>query len=192
MKYSRVIKRGLAMLVASMCLASSMAIAFAAEENPIGWPTGDSAATTSNLAPVDGSVISATDDKQEVIEYKDWGKTDISATVDENTTADSAGDKLSNDIYAKYADTLPDVSIDDLIDWSNRKGFEIIKFLQTFIQPFAIIIFMIAAIMVLIGSIGNSQLATKGMMGLVMSVISYSCCLYAPQILSVLVSWLGS
>lgn len=192
MKHSRIIKRGLAMLVASMCLASSMAIAFATNENPVGWPSGDTNTVGVGSAPVDGSVISATDDKQDVIQYKTWGNTDISATINEETTADSEGDLLSKDIYAKYSDTLPDVSIDDLIDWSNRKGFEIIKFLQTFIQPFAIIIFMIAAIMVLIGSIGNSQLATKGMMGLVMSVITYSCCIYAPSILSVLVAWLGA
>lgn len=187
MKHSDFIRRGLALFVVMMCLVSSMSLSFA--NGVVGWPS-DTSVTNNTVDTVD--ILNPTVGQQEVIIDKKWGESDISATINNETTADSAGDKLSANIYAQYSDTLPDVSVDDLVEWSNRKGFEIIKFLQTFIQPFAIIIFMISAIMVLVGSIGNSQLSGKGFMGLLMSVITYCAVLYAPSILSTLVSWLGS
>lgn len=187
MKHSNFVKRSLALFAAIMCLTSMMSLSFA--NGAVGWPSGGST-TSSNDNNTD--VIGPTVEQQEVIDYKTWGESDISATINKNTTSDAAGDQLASNIYAQYSDTLPDVSIDDLVEWSNRKGFEIIKFLQTFIQPFAIIIFMISAIMVLVGSIGNSQISGKGFMGLLMSVLVYAGVLYSPSILSTLVAWLGS
>lgn len=188
MKHSSFIKRSLSLFAAVVCIASMMSLSFA--NGAVGWPSGGLTTTTGSDNVVDE--IGPTVDKQEVIDNKTWGESDISATINTNTTLDAAGDALSSNIYAQYSDTLPDVSIDDLVEWSNRKGFEIIKFLQTFIQPFAIIVFMISAIMVLVGSIGNSQISGKGFMGLLMSVLVYAGVLYSPSILSTLVSWLGS
>ena len=49
---------------------------------------------------------------------------------------------------------LPSVTVDDMNNWTERKGFEIIGVLQKFIQPFAIIIFIFSAIITLMGALG--------------------------------------
>lgn len=156
-----------------------------------GWPTGNNS-SANNTDTISGPALSGTEEKQANIPEEKEQIVDISRTINYNTTADSEGDKMASDIYAQYSDVIPDVSIDDAIAWSNKKGFEIIKFLQTFIQPFAIICFMLGAIFVLVGSIGNNQLAGKGMWGMVCSVLAYAGVIYAPLILQVLVGWLGS
>ena len=89
-------------------------------------------------------------------------------------------------------DTIPTVYIDDVIEWTNRKGFEIVHFLQVIIQPFAIIIFIIAAFLLLFGSIGSGEVAGRGLFGMVTSVIVYALVLYAPLFMSVFVGWLGN
>lgn len=185
-----ILKRGSALFVAIMCLTSIMSLSFATST---GWPT-DGALDGETISPTVSATegMNAIDTTQEEIQNYHWTESDIAATIDYTTTADSRGDIMSANIYSQYSDTLPDVSIDDLIDWSNKKGFEIIKFLQTFIQPFAIIMFMISSIMILVGSIGNQQLSGKGFMGLLMSVLCYAGCLYSSSILSTLVAWLGT
>ena len=165
-----------------------------------GWPTaGDGNAAdanqqTSTIADPNytGNEILEGDSHQGVVGDDTGKRQDVSALIDYSTTGDIYGDQLASTIYTQYSDVIPDVDIDDVISWSNRKGFEIIKFLQTFIQPFAIIIFMLAAIFVLVGSLGNSQLATKGLWGMIASCICYAGVLYAPSILAFVVGWLAS
>lgn len=89
-------------------------------------------------------------------------------------------------------DTIPTVYIDDIVEWTNRKGFEVIHFLQAIIQPFAIIIFIISAFLLMIGSLGNAQMSGRGVCGMVTSVVVYSLVLYAPLFMSVFVGWLGN
>ena len=142
-----IIKRGCALFIATMCIMSTFSFSFAS-----GWPSVDEGdtltATGATNTSTDGSISATETDQTEIQDYA-WAEGDISNTINYNTTADSQGDMLATNIYSQYSDTLPDVSIDDLIDWSNKKGFEIIKFLQTFIQPFAIIMFMISEILML-------------------------------------------
>jgi hypothetical protein len=87
---------------------------------------------------------------------------------------------------------LPKTSMDDILNWATTKGNEIIYVLQIFCQPFAIIIFIIAAFMTLIGCIGKSDMVGKGVWGMVLSVVVYAAVLYAPVILQSFVGWVAS
>ena len=87
---------------------------------------------------------------------------------------------------------LPQTSMDDILNWATTKGNEIIYVLQIFCQPFAIIIFIIAAFMTLIGCIGKSDMVGKGVWGMVLSVVVYAAVLYAPVILQSFVGWVAS
>ena len=95
-------------------------------------------------------------------------------------------------IQAGYADVMPNVTTDDLLQWATTKGNEIIYLLQVFCQPFAIIIFIIAAFLTLIGSIGKGDLVGKGIWGMVCSCLVYAGVLYAPVILQTFVGWVAS
>ena len=92
--------------------------------------------------------------------------------------------------YTETQDILPEVTIDDAINWANKKGYEIINFLQVLVQPFAIIVFIISALFTLVGSIGRGDLSGRGLWGMVVSVIVYAMVLYAPVIIKAFVSFL--
>jgi hypothetical protein len=87
---------------------------------------------------------------------------------------------------------LPETSMDEILNWATTKGNEVIYLLQIFCQPFAIIIFIIAAFMTLIGCIGKSDMVGKGVWGMVLSVVVYAAVLYAPVILQAFVGWVAS
>lgn len=88
--------------------------------------------------------------------------------------------------------SLPSVTIDDAESWIERKGFELIGLLQKFVQPFAIIIFILSAFVSLAGAFGNSQLIGRGILGMFIAVIMYAVVLYAPEILDGILGWLES
>lgn len=137
-----------------------------------GWPTNE------NIQ--DNNYIQFTEDS---LKELDDNITNIER-IDRSTKSFST--------YTNNEDVLPEVSIDDAIEWANKKGFEIIHFLQVLVQPFAIIIFIISALFTLVGSVGRGDLTGKGLWGMVISVIVYAIVLYAPVILKAFVSFIAS
>lgn len=101
------------------------------------------------------------------------------------------GNSDSQQVYNAYIDVMPVVSTDDILRWATTKGNEIIYFLQIIVQPFTIIIFIIAAFMALIGSIGKGDMVSKGLWGMVCSALVYAGVLYAPVILQTFVGWVA-
>ena len=95
-------------------------------------------------------------------------------------------------VHDAYIDVMPVVSTNDILDWATTKGNEIIYFLQIIVQPFTIIIFIIAAFITLIGSIGRGDMVGKGVWGMICSVLVYAAVLYAPVILQTFVGWIAS
>jgi len=107
----------------------------------------------------------------------------------------SSDEKLGfrNDIFVDNGemidDGLPTVTTDDITDWADRKGFEIIGFLQKIAQPFAIVVFIGSAFMSLFGILGNGHLVSKGVTGMIIAVIIYAVVLYAPEIMDIFLAW---
>ena len=87
---------------------------------------------------------------------------------------------------------LPVVTVDDMSTWTERKGFEVIGFLQKFIQPFAIIIFIISGIIALTGVLGDGRQVSKGLVGMFIALIMYVVVLYAPEIMDIFLNWVQS
>lgn len=102
------------------------------------------------------------------------------------------GDSMFNN--KDYADNggLPKVTIDDASTWVERKGFEVVGFLQKFIQPFAIIIFIGSGIISLVGAFGNSRLVSRGLIGMGIALVMYVVVLYAPEIMDAFLGWVSS
>ena len=86
----------------------------------------------------------------------------------------------------------PEVTIDDASAWVDRKGFELIGFLQKFAQPFAIVMFIFCAFLTLLGAFGNGHLVGKGILGMSITLIVYALILYAPEIHDIFLGWLRS
>lgn len=98
---------------------------------------------------------------------------------------------LRKNTYSPYQEHA-ELTMDDIAEWFNRKLFEIVHFLQVLSQPFTIVIFILSAFLLLIGSMGRGDLVGKGMFGLVMSPVTYALILYSPMILTGFMAWLAN
>lgn len=96
---------------------------------------------------------------------------------------------FSDNRYYVIDDGLPKATTDDIVDWADRKGFEIVGLLQKIAQPFAIIVFIGSAFMSLFGILGNGHLVSKGVTGMIIAVIIYAVVLYAPEIMDIFLAW---
>lgn len=85
---------------------------------------------------------------------------------------------------------LPSVSIQEANDWADRKGQDATSFLQVGGQWFSIVIFIVSAIMTLIGAVGGR--ASKGLIGIFFSIVMYAGITFAPTILDFFSQWLGT
>lgn len=84
---------------------------------------------------------------------------------------------------------LPSVKADEASTWVERKGMDVVHLLQTFVQPFAIIMFIFGALMTLVGAIGNGNLVGKGLIAMMIASVMYAVVLFAPQLLDFFLAW---
>lgn len=111
-------------------------------------------------------------------------------TSTDNTT--TRPDLFTNNETEGIDPGIPEVDIDDVTEWTDRKGHQIITMIQRFAQPFTIIIFIGCAILTLIGAFGDSRMISKGIYGMFISVIVYAVILNADKIMDLLLNFLMS
>lgn len=87
-------------------------------------------------------------------------------------------------------EAAPMVTIDEAEEWSERKGFEIVGFLQSIAEPFTVIIFIVGGFLFIVGTLGKSSLAAKGLITMAFAGIGYASILYAPDLLSSFLYWI--
>lgn len=85
---------------------------------------------------------------------------------------------------------LPSVSMQEANDWADEKGQDATSFLQVIGQWFSIIIFIICAVLSLIGAIGGR--ASKGVVGMLIAIVMYAGITYAPALIQFFSTWLAS
>lgn len=85
---------------------------------------------------------------------------------------------------------LPSVSMQEANDWADEKGQDATSFLQVIGQWFSIIIFIVCAVLSLIGAIGGR--ASKGVVGMLIAIIMYAGITYAPALIQFFSTWLAS
>lgn len=95
--------------------------------------------------------------------------------------------KRGDDKYA--GDFVPKVTINDFNAWTNRKGNELISFLQRLSYPIVLVMFIFFAIKSLAGIFGNGAVASNGIFGMVMSLVVYAVIQYSPLILYLFTDW---
>lgn len=145
-----------------------------------------------------GSTLSATDGTLETTPGGDIAGTlsPIDGTHSSDVTIPGRDSLIDNDESTKirdgYIDVMPVVTTDDILQWAVTKGNEIIYLLQVICQPFAIIIFIIAAFMTLVGAVGKGDLVGKGVFSMIIACVVYAVALYAPIILQTFVGWIAS
>lgn len=87
---------------------------------------------------------------------------------------------------------VPNVTIDQATTWAEKKGFDVVHFLQKTARPFAIIFFIVCGIMAVFGVFGNGSMLSRGLVGAGIVAGVYAGILYAEPLLSWFVGWLSS
>lgn len=87
---------------------------------------------------------------------------------------------------------IPKTTIDQATQWANRKGSDVISFLQSAAKPFAIIFFILSGVMAVFGVFGNGSLLSRALVGAGIVAATYAGILYAEPLLSWFVGWLTS
>jgi hypothetical protein len=111
-----------------------------------------------------------------------------SVTAIAETNATTEGERTSFD-YSPDGE-LPSVSMQEANDWADEKGQDATSFLQVIGQWFSIIIFIICAVLSLIGAIGGR--ASKGVVGMLIAIVMYAGITYAPALIQFFSTWLAS
>jgi hypothetical protein len=105
-----------------------------------------------------------------------------------NIVVFASGD--GSDITNVLGDERADVTIEEVEGYVEEKGNRFISFLQYAAEPVLIIAFILSALIASFGAIGDGNLITKGLMGMIISGVSYSAILFAPELLSAISSFL--
>ena len=135
------------------------------------------------------SSVSFAEEQNQVEVYSTQGvpqNSDLNASAPKRGSVESL--EINEDNYGSGG--LPSVQMSEFEMWVEKKMFEIVELLQTFAQPFAIVIFIGSALMSLVGAFGNSSLVGKGLIGMILAIIMYAVVLSAPELLDRANTWL--
>ena len=116
----------------------------------------------------------------------------VNATGEVSTISSSQLQEDKSTTYMSGDDMLPSVEMDKAINQLEGKGFDVVILLQRVGKPICIAFFIISALCALMGTIFKGAFAVTGFIGMVICGISYTCILFAPQIVQFFSTWLAS
>lgn len=120
----------------------------------------------------------------------------------ENTTVDTTNGGSSTNISVVDPTTPidPDMTVNNIIDpnitvtdFGNKilsKLYEVASLLQKIAAPVAIVMFIVGAILMVIGALGKRDGMKQGIVVMVLSIITYAVCMYAQPIVIAVSNWL--
>ena len=79
---------------------------------------------------------------------------------------------------------LPEVTTDDVQNWVDRKGGELISIIIRIVQVVSVIGFVLCIILIVIGAVGNSRTLVGGVIGLIFCCVCFTAATMAPQIIA--------
>lgn len=155
-------KRFVSLLLALLCLCS---IGISAMAAPVG---GGTAGTTV------------------------FGNTSQSSTTQDTDTSSSPyGDITSpSEILGMNSENV--VTTDDVNDWVDRKGSDLISIVTKVVEVAAFIGFLASLICIVVGAVGNKRTMVGGFIGLVIACLAFTMAVCAPQIINSTSAWLRS
>lgn len=109
--------------------------------------------------------------------------------IDEETTNSRESNSAES---VNPEEVLPSVTMDEAINHLEGKVFDVVKLLQVIGKPICIVGFIICAILTLVGTFGQSGYVIKGLIGMFISAVSYTCILFSPQIINFFSTWLST
>jgi hypothetical protein len=102
-----------------------------------------------------------------------------------NNTENNDSDKNET---GEYDTGVPDVTLDEFEEKVEGKFYKLIKLMQTGGKPFCIIIFIIGALVSIVGALGKGG-AWKGLIVMGLAALAYTAIMYAPEIVQFIQQW---
>ena len=87
-------------------------------------------------------------------------------------------------------DNLQEVTTDDVQNWVDRKGGELISIIIRIVQVVSVIGFVLCITLIDVGAIGNSRTLVGGVIGLIFCCVCFTAATMAPQIIAAVNGWL--
>ncbi|WP_298069825.1 hypothetical protein [uncultured Mailhella sp.] len=117
------------------------------------------------------------------------------ATSEGNTTFSSPSEDSSSFITSPNSllggsDSV--ITTDDVNDWVNRKGTDIIRILTDVVMAASLIGFLVGTVLVIIGALGEKRTMTGGMLAMLICCVTFAVSTCAPQIVLAISGWLKS
>ena len=84
----------------------------------------------------------------------------------------------------------PNVTTDDVNNWVDRKGSELISIITRGVRIVSLIGFFISLLLIIIGAVGNKRTMVGGLIGLIIACVCFTAATMGPQIMNAVQSWL--
>ena len=84
----------------------------------------------------------------------------------------------------------PNVTTDDVNNWVDRKGSELISIITRGVCIVSLIGFFISLLLIIIGAVGNKRTMVGGLIGLIIACVCFTAATMGPQIMNAVQSWL--
>ena len=84
------------------------------------------------------------------------------------------------------------VTTNDVNNWVDRKGGELITIATRVVQVIAILSFIVSLVFIVVGALGNKRTMVGGFVALALSCVVFTAATCGPQIVTAVSSWLRS
>lgn len=118
-----------------------------------------------------------------------FGNTQTEITQSE-TSGGNSGNSLDNSFEHAFGVKDPNVTTDDVNDWVDRKGGELISIITRGVRIVSVIGFFISLLLIVVGAVGNKRTMVGGLIGLLIACLCFTAATMGPQIMSAVQSWL--
>lgn len=114
--------------------------------------------------------------------------------VTTETTTEENGEGTHNPADIPYTGNLIEegVTVDDLGNKIIDKMVDVVDLLKKIAAPLSVIMFIVGAILMVLGAFGKRDGISKGIVVCLLSIVMYSLCMYAGPIISAVNNWLIS
>lgn len=110
-----------------------------------------------------------------------------SANPDESIQRDANG----NTYYSPKGE-FSNVNAKDANNWAKEKGGDLIGFFTTIAEPLAVVIFILSAIMMMVGALAKSDWFKRGVLGMAIAVLMWTAVTFAPELILFGSEWLST
>lgn len=100
-------------------------------------------------------------------------------------------DENGNTYYSPSGE-FSNVNAVDANNWAKEKGGDLIGFFTTLAEPLAVVIFILSAIMMMVGALAKGDWFKRGVFGIAIAIVMWTAVVFAPELIQFFSEWLST